>query len=132
MRIIGNKVQEGEIVESAWDIKKIGIGIAILVPLLIAGAYVLFPVGSGPNTNSNKGILGISAQDSTSTKDVPPLPTKDDIEQIITSAKNTLSQITSDNLTSSQAAIQKIIGDLQVLQGKKDAVGVFCDLVCKK
>lgn len=120
------EAQEGEIVETHWDLRKIGIGFTFLVLLIIAGSYILkFQENTGMNQKTN--VLGTSHE----TKEVPPLPDKGDIESIITDAKDTLSQITSDNLISSQAAIQKIIADLQSLQGKSGAVGLICKALCK-
>ena len=124
-KINKDNVLEGEIVETEWNLKKIGAGLLVAALLFIAVAYILFPKGG---SNLSKGTLG----GSTSVSPTPTLPTKEDVQNVITNAKDTLSQITSDNLTSSQAAIQKIISDLQGLQGKSGAVGVFCDLVCKK
>ncbi|HVZ67800.1 MAG TPA: hypothetical protein VG917_06105 [Patescibacteria group bacterium] len=123
-------IHEGEIVETQWDIKKIGIGLMALALLFIGASYVLFPVG-GSTGSQDRGVLGISSEsDKKVTPSVPPLPNKEDFQQVIDNAKDTLSGITSDNLTSSQAAIQKIITDLQALQGKKDATDAICSLVC--
>ena len=123
-RINKNNVLEGEVVETEWNLKKIGVGLLVAALLFIAGAYILFPKGS--SSLSKDTLSG-----STSVSPTPSLPTKEDVQNVITNARDTLSQITSDNLISSEAAIQKIISDLQGLQGKS-GVGVFCDLVCKK
>ena len=94
---------------------------------------MLFPP-RGDRDSLNGGTLGITSREDeagTGRKEVL-LPTKENIETIIHNAQETLSELTSENLTSSQAAIQKLIADLQKLQENKDAVGVICDLVCKK
>jgi len=124
-KINKDNVLEGEIVETEWNLKKIGAGLLAAALLSIAGAYILFPKSG---SSLSKGTLG----GSTSVSPTPTLPTKEDVQNVITNAKDTLSQITFDNLTSSQAAIQKVIRDLQELQGKSGAMGVICDLVCKK
>ena len=124
------KVQEGEIVETRWDLRKLAIGVVILILLFIAGAYIFLPNNQSASQNDS-GVLGISSNSSSSKKDIPPLPSKDDIQNIITNAQSSLSQITADNLTSSQAAIQQIITNLQEIQSSKSATNVFCDLVCK-
>ena len=124
-KINKDNVLEGEIVETEWDLKKIGAGIFILALLFIAGSYLLLPKGG---SDSGLGTLGAS----TSFSPTSPLPNKEDVQNIIMNAKDALSEITADNLTSSQAAIQKVISDLQGLQGKSGAVGVFCNLVCEK
>ncbi len=121
---------QGEIVETKWDPKKIAIGVVALILLMIIGSYVLFPVSSIQDQSPRSGTLGVSSSDTQNSSDVPPLPSQEDIGEIIDSAKSTLSEITSENLTSSQAAIQKIITDLESLQEKK-AIGVICDMVCK-
>ncbi|HVT01311.1 MAG TPA: hypothetical protein VHE53_03720 [Patescibacteria group bacterium] len=127
---VDDDVQDGEVVETQWDIKKIGIGLALLALMFIGASYVLFPVG-GASNHPDKGVLGISAESDTKKQiDPPPLPNSQDIQQVIDNAKDTLSGITSDNLVSSQAAIQQIITDLQVLQGKKDAKAAVCAMIC--
>lgn len=46
----------------------------------------------------------------------PKIPTKKDVESVIKNAAENLQKITEENVTSSQAAIQKIIQDLQSIQ----------------
>ena len=123
------EAQEGEIVETHWDVKKIAIGILALVLLFIAAAYIFLPnneVVQGPGVS----ILGTRNEDP-SKEEVPPLPDREDVENILNNAQNSLSKITTHNLTSSQAAIQKVITDLQAISDKKDAVGAFCEVICK-
>ncbi len=122
-------IQEGEIIETHWDVKKIAVGLVVLALLLIAGSYLFLP--KSDSNNQERGVLGVSESKVSTVQDVPPLPSKQDVQNVLSSAQTALSQITSDNLTSSQAAIQKVISDLSSLQDKKDAVGVFCEVVCK-
>lgn len=123
------EAQEGEIVETRWDIKKIAIGILALILLFIVASYIFLPSNDETQT-PNISILG-TADDDPPKEDVPPLPNKEDVENIISNAQSSLSKITADNLTSSQAAIQKVITDLQAISDKKDAVGAFCEVICK-
>jgi gas vesicle protein len=117
---------EGETVETQWDIKRIVIGIVILAILASFGALFFFP----KKPSSDQATLGVSSGESS--RELPNLPTQDDVENIVSEAKSALSEITSENLTSSQAAIQKIISDLQKLQENKGAIGAICSLICKE
>ena len=128
LKIDKSQAFDGETFEKVWDIKKIAVGALLLIILLIMGAYIFLPNKEVP-TNISPATLGTSTRNLTPT---PALPTKESVQTIVKSAQESLSQITSDNLTSSQAAIQKVIYDLQQLQEKKDAVGAICELVCKK
>ena len=120
------EVQEGEIVQTHWDLRKIAVGLVVLIVLFIAGAYTLKLIGT-TLIPANKQVLGVTDRP----KEVPPLPDRQDVENIINNAKQTLSEITSDNLNASGGAIQKLIKDLESLQGKKGALGLFCSLACK-
>lgn len=118
------EVQEGEIVETEWDIKKLIIGFIFLVLLIIIGSYIFFP-----SSEVKQETLGVSAQNLTPT---PPLPDQEDIQNVINNAQETLSQITAKNLTSSEAAIQRVINDLEMLKGNNGALNLFCNTICKK
>ena len=122
-----SKIFEGETVETRWDLKKIIIGVVILLVFGLLGAIMLTGIGRQSSV-SDREALGVESKD----EDAPSLPTSEDVERIIRETRETISNITADNLTSSQAAIQKMISDLEILQGKKDAKDVICDLVCKK
>ncbi len=132
MRGLELKKAEEEI-PTKWDLKRIIIGIVILVGLGMLGYIMLFPKKNNVNDDRGSKTLGIFSNqtEKEEEKNQPRLPTKEDVENIIVDAKNTLSEITAENLTSSQAAIQKLISDLQNLQGKKEPVDIICDLVCK-
>lgn len=133
-----NKVtQEEEIVEK-WDWKRIAIGATVLTTLGVVGGYVVFKKTPLSNLASidEKGTLGVTSSNKTAdntSNSPPPLPSKEDINKIIDDVKNNISNITAENLTSSQAAIQTVIRDLQQLQsGKKTPIDELCSLVCKK
>lgn len=124
------EIDEDNKTEERWDLKRVLIGLILLVVFGGLGIYYLIGFVERNGLNLNRKTLGAATQNEISP---PPLPTKEDISKIITTARDELSQITSDNLTSSQAAIQKIIGDLQSLTGgKKSAADILCEFVCKK
>ncbi|OGH17773.1 MAG: hypothetical protein A2868_01100 [Candidatus Levybacteria bacterium RIFCSPHIGHO2_01_FULL_40_15b] len=128
------KIFEGETVETRWDLKKIIIGVVILLVLGLLGAIMLTGI-SRQSPISDRETLGAISEDENESRggrERPSLPSSQDVERIIHETRETISNITAENLTSSQAAIQKMISDLEVLQGKKDAKDVICDLVCKK
>jgi len=127
-KIDKEEAQDGEVVESSWDLKKIGIGIVVLIIILIFGSYAFSFVGNKLSQGSKLSVLGTSTTQVP--KEVPPLPSKKDFDRVVENAKNTLSQLTSDNVSTSDGTIQNLINDLQALQGKKGAVGAFCNLVC--
>lgn len=115
--------------ETHWDFKRLAVGVTILIVILGFGGLMLFT--RVKNEIAQKGqTLGISSESKLSKK-VPPLPSKDDIQGILKNAQKTLSEISSDNLTSSQAAIQKIITDLESLQQNKNARDFICNVMCK-
>lgn len=117
--------------EEVWNIKRIGIALACLAVLLTIGGVFLFAALKGVTMGLRRGVLGASVNraKSNSTNQLP----KADVNKIILNAQETLSKLTSENLTSSQAAIGKLIQELQALQGsKKNAGEVFCEMVCKK
>jgi len=127
-KIDKEEAQDGEVVESSWDLKKIGIGVVVLIIILIFGSYAFSFVGNKLSQGSKLSVLGTSTTQAS--KEVPPLPSKKDFDRVVENAKNTLSQLTSDNVSTSDGTIQNLINDLQALQGKKGAVGAFCNLVC--
>lgn len=115
--------------ESQWSIKRVAIGVFCFVMLATIGIVLFFPVlTQGLKISYEKAVLGASDKKIEQVK----LPDSGDIEKIIREAQKNLSQITPDNLTASDAALVKVIEDLQALRGgKKDATDVFCELVCK-
>ncbi len=123
IRIDKEEAHEAEIIESEWDIKKIIGGLFILAVLFILGSYVYFPSNYKAPSSTLSSVKSLSP--------TPPLPKKEDIQNVITNAREVLSQITAENVTSSGAAVQKIISDLQSLQGKDGAIGLVCSLICK-
>lgn len=123
---------DGESLEMKWDFKRIIIGTLLAGAFLGLGLFFLFKVGDKVITKGMHDVLGVSSQKEGSGPP-PNLPTKEDVSRVLSQAQQEISKLTADNLTSSQAAIQKIIQDLQSLQGgKKSPTDFFCEFVCKK
>lgn len=117
---------EGHVVES-WSGKKILAACIILVVVLGVGYYLLQQVKQKASE-----VLSASVAKSANTADVK-FPNGEDAARLLDTAKKELSSLTPDNLTASDAALQKIILDLQSLQkGKGNPIETLCDLVCKK
>lgn len=115
--------------EEQWSIKRIFVGIVSFLCLALLAAYLFFPaIKNGLATGYKKAVLGASDKKAEKIE----LPDNKDVTKIIQEAQKNLSKITPENLTASDAAITKIIQDLQALQGgKKNAGDIFCELVCK-
>lgn len=119
--------QEGEVVEEIWSKRRIFIGIAVVVAVLGLGSY--FFKSSFQDALPQKATLG--TQDVIPTPEVE-IPNKEELNEILNNAKESLSEITSENVTSSESAIQKIIQDLERVQGGDGtAKNVLCEYVCK-
>ena len=133
-RIDNPKIFEGETVEARWDLKKIIIGVIILSILGLLGAIMLTGIGRQGSINNGGETLGEVSGDEDGSREAteaPFLPSSQDVERIIRETRETISNITAENLTSSQAAIQKMIQDLEKLREGKNTTDVFCNLVCK-
>lgn len=124
---------DGEVVES-WSKKKIGIALLIMLALGIGGVFLL-----GEAKNKVVQVLGVASGPRIIDKSSLPsqtikLPTKEDAEKLLDQARQELNNLTSENVSASQAGgLQKVIADLQnIKSGSESAVSVFCDLVCKK
>ncbi len=116
---------EGQVVES-WSGKKILAACIILVFVGIGGYYLF-------QQAKEKASKVLGAQVVNSKNSEVKLPSGEDATKLLETAKKELSSLTPDNLTASDAALQKIILDLQSLQkGKGNPVETFCNLVCKK
>lgn len=126
------KILEGETIETHWDPKKLTIGVVILLVLGLLGAIMLSGIGNRSSGNDREALGITNEEKSPDNQDTPSLPTRTNVERIISETRKTLSNITAENLTSSQAAIQKMIQDLEKLREGKSTTDIFCDLVCKK
>ncbi len=121
--------QEGEVVE-AWSKKRIGF--AILLALFVIGG-IGYGMLSWTEGLISKPIEKMNVLGESSSGDDVKLPTREDIEKTLENAKNELEKISSENVTASDAAVQKVIQDLQSIQGGgKEPVDVVCEMLCKK
>ncbi len=119
---------DGEIVEEVWSKTRVGIALIVFGSIILAGIVGLRYFWPG---NENRDVL--STQTEIENEPTPKIPTKKDVETVIQNAKESLENITEENVISSQAAIQKIIQDLGSLQqGSKSSTNVFCQMVCKE
>lgn len=110
----------------SWSKKRLFLALATLLFLGGVGYFALVNV-----SEKAKGVLGEEIKGK-QTEEVR-LPTRDDVDKILENVRSQLSTITSENITASEAAVQKAIADLQSIQGgSQSAIGAFCDLVCKK
>jgi hypothetical protein len=118
--------EEGELVER-WSRRRLLVALVTLVTLGVLGYFAFKEVGDKTKQFSMANVKGES------TKEDVKLPTKEDIDRVLEEVRQQLSNITSENITASEAAVQKAITDLQKIQtGSQSAVGAFCELVCKK
>lgn len=124
---------DGEVVE-AWSKKKIGVALLIMLALGIGGFFLL-----GKAKDKMVQVLGVASEpritdNSSLLPQTIKLPTKEDAGALLEQAKQELNNLTSENVSASQAGgLQKVIADLQSIKsGSESAVGVFCDLICKK
>jgi len=119
--------------QKEWDIKRIIFGVSLFSLLVIFGIYFLLkPFSNEDIKNPNVSVLG-TTESSEKTPDDISLPTQKDTDKLLKDVQDTVSKITTDNFTSSQAAIQTVIQNLQELSGgKKSATDFICEFVCKK
>jgi hypothetical protein len=125
--------QDAELVEK-WSRKRLFVAFTTLLVLGGVGYFALSQIGEKAQR-----VLGLESGHQVNTSkssdfsDEVRLPTKDDVNALLEQAKDQLSNMTADNITASQAAVQKIIQDLQSMQtGSQSPIGALCDLVCKK
>lgn len=120
--------QEGDVVE-AWSKKRISIAILLTLALIGGLGYGIVTWTEG---TLNKPVEELRVLGESSAEDIE-LPSRDDIERTLETAKNELEKISTENVTASDAAIQKVIQDLQSIQGGgKEPIDVVCEMLCKK
>jgi len=117
--------------ESTWDIKKIFAGIIVLGIIGFLSYTMLLPVLA----LKGKQVLSVVTQaPATSTQQKEALEKAN--QQTVTlleQAKESLSNITEENIGSRAGQLQKIIQDLQAVQQRtKQPIDVLCDYVCRK
>lgn len=120
------KFQEGTIVES-WSKWRI-----IAAAVLLIGAGALGYWGFTKLQHKAAQVLGAQSGPRISSGDVS-LPSSTDAQKMLNQAKQELNNLTSDNLTSSQGALQQVITELQALQkGKENPTDLICKQLCGK
>lgn len=140
--IISNmKKEKKEDLEEAWDKKKLFVAAIVATIFLTGGIFFLGSKVKGvlvsPTSKVNsikQKVLGSETKNKDGSQAPPEvrIPPQEEVQRIIKETQEILSKLTTENITSSQAAIQQIITNFQQLQGgKKDTKDVFCDLVCK-
>lgn len=126
-----DEFQEGEIVES-WSKKRM---LSVLIVFVIIGVIAWYGFKKVETKVVN--VLGTTTvmNESKAVESDVKLPTTEDANKLLEQAKKELSSLTLDqnNKTSSTAAIQKVIQDLQnIQQGKGNAMDLICHTVCGK
>ena len=119
---------DGEVMES-WSGKRILVGLVVLI--IIIGASVMFLSKIQERTSK---VLGSKTQlqQIASDKDIK-LPSKETAQDLLNTAKKELDKITSENVSASDGALQKVISDLQKVQsGKETPIDALCKMVCKQ
>lgn len=125
LRITDEKeAMDGELVEEVWSKKRVGIALLVIGFILL---FVIVGVRYFLPDDGVDSVLSAQTKMDTSVK----IPTQDDVKSVIQNAQESLQKITEENVTSSQAAIQKVIQDLQSIQsGSQSSNNLFCQVVC--
>lgn len=105
--------------------------VLLIILLILAGGLYFFSLNKSKiNKNS---VLGVAEKIKpvTNQDQNPQGISKKDINDILEKVKSGISEITSENVSSSSSKIDKIINDLKSLREKK-ALEFICEQVCKK
>lgn len=102
----------------------------VIILSLLLGALYFFTQSKSKNKIS---VLGTTDKDKQvfSQDQKPQGISKKDIDNILEQVKSGISEITSENVSSSSSKIDKIINDLKSLKSEK-ALEFICEQVCKK
>jgi flagellar basal body-associated protein FliL len=115
-------VQEAEVI-TRWSKKRIFIAIVIVIFIVSGGIYVASLV-----TQNAVRVLGARTPD----KPEIQVPNEKNVQNVIDSAKQNLSNINAKNIVESQPKLKKIIDDLTNLTGStSSAKSLICDTLCK-
>lgn len=109
--------------EAQWSLKRIVLFLSILgVILFFLYYFITVRVGS---------VLG--EKDIVSKTNGPQinLPQKNDIENLLRSVEESVSQINTEDIVSSQPQIQDAIKQLEKLTNKDNFKEMFCSSICK-
>jgi len=115
--------------DASWDIKRIGVAFLVMIFLFML-LLIFLPQITDLFVQKTSRVLGVGQQ-TDGTKMLPP--SDEEIVRILQNAKDEISKLTVDNVTSSGSAIHNIISNLQQLQkGNVNAKGIICDYFCKE
>ncbi len=122
---------EGEVVES-WSKKRIGAALLVLL-LLGGGAFFVFSQMGKRASEVLGEDIGPKINTSRKTANDVSLPTSEDAQELLESAKRELNNLTAENISASDGALQKVISDLQKVQsGEETPIDALCKMVCKQ
>lgn len=117
------RIEEAEVV-MRWSTKRIVIATFLVIAIIAGGLYAITLMSQNPTR-----VLGEKAADRPKIK----IPDDNAVEDIISKAKEDLSNINAKNIVSSQPKLQQIINDLTNLtESSKSAKNLICDVVCKE
>lgn len=119
------KVEEEKVEDEVvmrWSKNKIAIATVVVVLMIFGGLYAISLLSQNPK------VLGERASDKPKIK----IPDERDVENILESAQDELSNINAKDIIESQPKIKKIIDDLTSLTGSSvSAKSLICDSLCK-
>ncbi len=109
--------------EAQWSLKRIAFFLSILgVILFFLYYFITVRVGS---------VLGEKDIVSKTNGSQINLPKKNDIENVLRSVEESVSQINTEDIISSQPQIQDAIKQLEKLTNKDNFKEMFCSSICK-
>lgn len=117
--------------EESWDIKRIFIGLIIIGIIGFLGYTMGLPLLK----QKTQTVLSAVSEKNISTPDQKKAldDANAQTEKLLEQAKNGLSDLTGENVSSNAGQLQKIIQDLQAVQQRtKQPIDVICDYVCRK
>lgn len=115
-------IKEAEVI-TRWSKKRIVIAVILVVFIISGGIYAATLV-----TQNAVRVLGARTVD----KPQIQIPNEKNVQSVIDSAKQDLSNINAKNIVESQPKIKKIIEDLTNLTGSSSsAKSLICDTLCK-
>ena len=115
-------IKEAEVI-TRWSKKRIVIAIILVVFIISGGIYAASLI-----TQNAVRVLGARTAD----KPQIQIPNEKNVQSVIDSAKQDLSNINAKNIVESQPKIKKIIEDLTNLTGSSSsAKSLICDTLCK-
>ncbi len=122
---------EAEVVES-WSKKRIGVALLVVFLMGVGVMYAFSQIGKKA-TEVLGSQVGPQIQSSRVAASDVSLPSSTDAKELLETAKKELEKITSENVSASDGALQKVITDLQNVQsGKESPVDALCKMVCKQ